>query len=282
MIRNSVLSIAFLCLFSVISLAQDKFVLPDQKIQGVDDVVPAGEVIILRATPLNQKPQHLSDVNYQWKILEEGKEKKNVIVWPDGSTVVFGAGVLSPNQKNKKLTALLVVSYLYTVREGNTPTGKIQEVAQRSSGILMQDIYVGGAPVPPGPGPGPEPPPEPDPTFPDGKYKLAATSYQLAKTLVLVASNRAKGAEAVATATEGIAAAISAGVLTDQAEILKRLKAKNNSQLELAKIPIGEWDAFGRALQSELYQLYKDKKLNTPSDYAEAFREIAEGLRKVK
>lgn len=277
--RKSVLSIAALLLFAVAGFAQDKFVLPEQKIQGGEDVISAGEVIILKATPLNQKPKYLTDVNYQWKVLEEGKDKKNIIVWPDGSSVVFGAGVLSPNQKTKKMTALLVVNYLYTVREGDAPTGKILEVGQRSSGILMQDIYIGGPPPPPGP---PTPPPEPEPVFPDGKYKLAATSYKLAKTTVASLDSRIKGAEAVVIGTEGIASAISAGVLTDVTDILKKLKAKNNSQLELAKIDINDWTLFGKALENELYQLYKDKKLSTAADFAVAFREIAEGLRKVK
>ncbi len=251
---------------------QSKFVVPEQRIEGAENPIAPGELIILRVSNIGNKPQYLTDVTYKWKILEDGKEKKNVIVWPDGSSIVFGAGAA------QKITAMLVVLYQYEVKDKD---GKLLEAASRMSELLIVNVELANPGPGPGPGPNPPVPPGPGPDFPDGKFKLAAVSYRLAMMHVPV-TNRLKGAQAIATSTNAIASAIAAGTLTDPADILKKLKEANNAGLNRVGVSPSEWDNFGNAMQGELLKLYKDKKLNVASDYGTAFREIAEGLSSVK
>jgi hypothetical protein len=143
----------------------------------------------------------------------------------------------------------------------------------------MQFVTVKGAapapvPVPPGPGPAPNPTP-----VPDGKFKLGSVAYTLVTTQVAVADR--KVTKDIATAFDGIAASIRAGTLTQPADILTKTKEATNAKLTAANLPLTSWDAFGTGLQKALYQLYKDKKLNAASDYADAWGEIATGLRAV-
>jgi hypothetical protein len=269
--RIFISTVAVLLLSTTVFAQPDKFVKPDQKVVGAEEVVPAGEPIILKVTPITTPPKYLVQTTYSWKILADDKEKSNVLVWPDNTSVVFGKGTA------KRLQAILSINYLYAVREKEGDnTSPIKEVGQQSS-LLIVPIKLGNTPPPP-----PDNPDNPDePKFPVGRFDLAKTAYKLAMANV-EPTNRAKGAQAIATSTEGIAAAISAGTITNVETAFTQLKNSNNSALSREGISVDEWDKFGGVLQKELYKLYQDKKLVVLSDYADAFREMAEGLKKVK
>lgn len=274
MFRKLILSaVTLLLLTGSAFAAETKFVVPKQKVTGAEEPIPANELVILKVTMEENRPKYLQDIQYSWLVLADGQEKKNVLLYPDNTTIGFGRG------SAKKIQVILTISYLYAVREGEDALGKIIEVGQRSSGIIFIDVKFSDNP---GPGPGPDPNPNPDPNpIPDGKFKLAKATYDLATTKV-PAANRVKGAEAMATATAGISSSIRAGVLKDPTEILKKLKDANNAALTRIGVTLTEWDEFGVGLQAKLVELYRAGKLSKASDYADAFDEIAIGLNRVK
>lgn len=273
MIRNLIISMCAILLLTSSGFAADKFVVPKHEVTGAENVIPVNELIILKAGLAEPKPKYLHEVQYNWLVFADGKEKKNVLVFPDNTTIGFGRG------SAKQMHALLVINYLYVVRENDDPVSKITEVAQRSSGIIYIDIKLDGSnPNPPNP---PIPPGPVDPEFPDGKFKLAKVVYDLANSKVPQA-NRVKGAHAMATATAGISSAIRAGALREPAEILTKLKDANNNALKNAGVDVSDWDEFGLAFQDKLVELYRANKLKVASDYADVFDEVAIGLNKVK
>lgn len=283
--KNFLISMVALMMLAATGTAQTKFTAPEQKITGADRTIKAGKLVILEVTPVTTPPQHYVSSTYAWKVYDIVPNEKTKILemleiddlYDKGDSAFFGAGVLTKN-----LTAQCIATHLYAVKDKE---GKITEVGTRTvfHSVIVRVEGANPGPAPgPGPGPGPGPTPGPDePTFPDGKFKLAATSYKLAMQHV-PATNRARGAEAITRGLNSVAARISAGTLTDHATILKELRATNNSNLSIAGIPVTEWDVFGNQMQSVLAAFYRSNRLNLTSDYADAFREMAEGLSKVK
>ncbi len=259
-----------------LSAMATEFVVPEQKITGADKVHKLGRLVKLDVTGVKDKPEHYQSSTYKWKIYEvlyDNNRMPYISALEDtvavDSGVFFGAGV-----ENRKLTAEVIIVHTYVVKDKD---GKITEVGNKLN-VVTTDVNIGSET--PGPGPGPGPGPDPSPTFPDGKFKLSKVVYDIAMKTVTV--DKQKGAAAVANGCNAVAASIAAGVLKDPAEILKTLREKNNANLEAQNIKPATWDAFGIELQKELLKLYKDKKLLTVSDYADAFKEIADGLSKVK
>ena len=267
MFKRFVSSVCVLFLLSMPVFAQDKFVVPTQTVVGAEEAYPSNELIMLKVTDIKEKPPHLQSVQYNWVVLADDKEKKNVFVYPDKTTIGFGRGAA------KKIQVILVIDYIYTVKDED---GKIIEVGHKSSGLIFIPIKFNDTPVP-----GPVDPVVPDPVLPDGTFGLAKTGYSLAIKHV-PAVNRVKGAKAMTTGLSGIVASIRAGALTDPSDILTKVNTANNTALKNAGIDESEWDAFGTALQAELLKLYRADKLKTASDYADAFDELVTGLKAVK
>lgn len=269
--KRQVLALTTLLLFALVVRADDKFTVPDQKING-GGTVSAGDVVVLSVSPIDndKKPENLQNVVYNWKILEDGKIKtKGVQEWPGNDRVVFGAGI----KKGKKFTGILSITYLYVVKDKD---GKITEVATRSK-LLMDEVVVeGDVPGPdPGPGPGPNPNPNPPaPVLPDGKYKLAKFSYDNSLQKV-DASIRKADSLALATSFNGIASKIASGSFTSLEDILKETQTSNRTAL---KDNTNKWENFFIELQKNLYTLYKGKQMATMEDFATAWKEIATGL----
>jgi hypothetical protein len=249
------------------------FIIPDQKII-VPDNVEAGDVVTAKVGPISKVPQYLVAATYRWKVLQGHKEKKNVQEWPDGSSIIFGAG----NKEGVQYTILLSASYLYLVKE-KSPDGKTEKVttvAQRAQ-VLIAHVLVGKAPEP---DPDPNPNPPVPPSFPDGKYGLAKKSYDAA--MASVPSGARKAGVPLANSFKGIASSIKAGVLKDASSILKQTQTSNQSALSSVQVSNKDWDTFFNQLQKELYPLYTSNKLVTPDHYADAWNEVAAGLEKVK
>jgi hypothetical protein len=248
---------------------------PDQRINAPESVDP-GEVIIVSVTQIQNPPQFLYAATYRWKVLENGKIKTNIKEWPDGTSVLFGAGVIRPGERSRVFTIILSIAYLYVAKEKEDITG----IGQRSV-LLTTTITVNGSPSP-GPGPpSPGPNPGPTPVIPDGKYGLARIVYQLAMDTV-PPGPRAKGAPVLYNSFNGIAASVAAGTLTDPRSLLTQTKTANQTALANAGVSAGDWDNFFVALQRVIFPLHSSGKLNTVQDFAEAWREIAAGLEKVR
>lgn len=138
------------------------------------------------------------------------------------------------------------------------------------------DVVIGGEPdppPPPPPPPGPEPQPEP---LPDGRFKLAAAAHSWAGQIPAAARSKAS---ALAGAFDSVAAQIAAGVLTDFEQITPAMRSAKDAALGP---DAAAWTPFFESLDSKLGQLWDAEQLTTVADMADAFRELATGLRAVQ
>lgn len=249
---------ATLFLYSSSVFAAD-FVIPQQKIVGAEAPIPLGELVDLAISPIKDPPKHFTSYSVAWKVFDGDKEKR-VREYQDG--IFFGAGVVP-----KRMTALVAVTYLYTVKEGD----KITEVGTKTV-ILSTPVIVGEDP-----GPAPDPV-EPEPTFPESRYSLNSKAYKAAMSKVPTAARRA-GAKNIAKSFESIASAVSAGALDQVDEILKKTTEANRAAVGNYR---ADWEPFFKYMQDVLYTLYEEKQMVNVNDFAEAWREVAVGLKSVK
>lgn len=247
----------------------DKYQVPKQTIVGAEKPIPLGELVDLSLSPIDPKPANLVQYTVSWQVFDGGTPKR---VRSSGDGIFFGAGV-----QPKKMLVIAAVSYLFVTKDAD----KIID-AQVRNALLTVELQIGQPePLPgPGPRPGPGPSPAPTPTLPEGRFGLAKTLYELANAKA--AGDKAKGAAVLAASFESLASAVAAGAYKTNDAILKATREANNGALMQAGIDVTEWDIFGQELQKVLYDLYKNKKLATPEDYSDAWKEIATGLRAVK
>ena len=262
----------FVFLAFSLNVFAEKFVIPDQRIIGAETPIPLGELVDLSVSPIKSPPQYLVETTYTWKVLDGYTEKR---VRPYDGGVFFGAGI-----QPKKLKAFVAVTYLYVVKEQD----KIVESAARTS-FLSTDVLIGTeAPPEPDPNvPTPTPNPEPDPTFPEGKYNLSKFIHEITKNKInLSKPDKAKQANALAKSFEGIAAAIVAGTIDDQEDILKKTAEANRSSIQAVGGDKTKWEPVFTDIQEKLFGLYKDNKMVSKQDFAIAWREIATGFKSFK
>lgn len=269
--RKALLTFSFLFLSALTAFGQDKYVLPKQSIVGAEKPVPLGELVDLSLSPIENRPANLASVSVDWRVFEGNTPKR---VRQQGEGIFFGAGV-----QPKKMLVIAAVSYLYLEKEGD----KIKDAQVRNQ-LLTVELQIGQSEPNPGPNPppnpGPGPAPNPTPTLPDGRFGLAKTSYLLAVSKVK--EPRAKAAHVLADAFESVASAVAAGAYKTGDQILAATKEANNAALAQANLDPNPWEEFGAELQKSLYEMYKSKKISTTDDYADAWREIATGLKAIK
>jgi hypothetical protein len=251
-------SILATILISSSSLATD-FVVPQQKIVGAEAPVPLGELVDLSVSPIKDPPKHFVSYSIAWKVFDGDKEKR-VREYQDG--IFFGAGVVP-----KKMTALVAVTYLYVVKEGD----KAIEVATKTV-IISSPVIIGEDP-----GPSPDPV-APEPSFPEARYNLNKKAYSLAMSKV-PAAIRKGSATAVAKSFESMASAVAAGAIMEVDDLLKKTTESNRVAVGANK---AAWEPFFKEMQDTLYSLYESKQMVTASDFAEAWREVATGLKAIK
>jgi hypothetical protein len=239
--------------------AQDKYVIPEQKIMGAEKPIPLGEVVFLSLSRIDNPPAGYVKNHVSWKVIDGGKEKA-FRTMPDGS-IFFGSGTTK-----RKITVFASVSYLYVERRENQVTD-----ADVRGTLLSVVVELGDG------SPGPEP--DPDPTFPDGKYKLASYSFTTVKNKVAV-ENRVAAPE-LAKAFRKMAQEIKDGKWLKIEDILIQTTKYNREALDKTGIDRAKWDGFFTDLQDNIYKLYADKKLVTKEDFVAAWEEIALGLEKV-
>lgn len=237
------------------------FVVPQQKIVGAETPIPLGELVDLSISPIKDPPKYFTSYSVAWKVFDGDKEKR-VREYQDG--IFFGAGVVP-----KRMTALVAVTYLYTVKEGD----KITDVGTKTV-ILSTPVIIGEDP---GPDPAPDPV-NPEPTFPETRYNLGSKAYKAAMSKVPSTARRA-GAKNIAKSFESIASAVSAGALNQVDDILKKTTEANRAAVGNYR---ADWEPFFKYMQDVLYTLYEDKQMVNVNDFAEAWREVASGLKVVK
>jgi len=245
-------------LISSSSLATD-FVVPQQKIVGAEAPVPLGELVDLTVSSIKDPPKHFVSCSIAWKVFDGDKEKR-VREYQDG--IFFGAGVVP-----KRMTALAAITYLYVVKEGDKTSEIVTKTVIISSPVIIgEDLD-----------PNPEPL-APEPTFPEARYNLQKKAYSLAINKV-PAAIRKGSATAVAKSFESMASAVAAGAIKEVDELLKKTAESNRAAVGANK---AAWEPFFKEMQEALYSLYESKQMLTATDFAEAWREVAAGLKSVK
>jgi len=245
-------------LISSSSLATD-FVVPQQKIVGAEAPVPLGELVDLTVSPIKDPPKHFVSCSIAWKVFDGDKEKR-VREYQDG--IFFGAGVIP-----KRMTALAAITYLYVIKDGDKTT----EISTKTV-IISSPVIIGEDP-----GPAPDPA-VPAPVFPEGRYNLQKTAYSLAMGKV-PAATRKESATAVAKSFESMASAVAAGAVKEVDDLLKKTAESNRAAVGANK---AAWEPFFKEMQDTLYSLYEGKQMVTATDFAEAWREVAAGLKSLK
>ena len=245
-------------LISSSSLATD-FVVPQQKIVGAEAPVPLGELVDLTVSPIKDPPKHFVSCSIAWKVFDGDKEKR-VREYQDG--IFFGAGVVP-----KRMTALVAITYLYVVKEGD----KTAEIATKT--VIISSPVIIGEDL----GPDPEPS-APEPSFPEARYNLQKKAYSLATSKVPAAIRKGSAA-AVAKSFESMASAVAAGAVKEVDDLLKKTAESNRAAVGANK---AAWEPFFKEMQDTLYSLYESKQMLTATDFAEAWREVAAGLKSVK
>lgn len=248
------------------------FQAPQQKIEGADEPIPFGEVVILHPTPVAKPPQYLHTISYQWKVLVDGQEKKRgVKTFADGS-IVFGG---TPDQK---ITAILTISYLYIVREGDKPDGAVKEVSQKQSDILVANVVIkSSTPTPPTPTPGPNP--QPTPPAPVNKFGLSDTVKGWLSTVGLSGQKKADTVSQMAQVFASLAADVTAGKINNQNDLVKQTQVKTAAVLKNGALQAA-WETWATNLNTELSNLLKAGKISNIADWAQAYSEVAAGLTK--
>ncbi len=252
-------------------------------IHGADKTIPVGGIVDLSVSDAD-KPANAVSFSTDWVIFElpSGLERHFKFVReidPAGAPVtegvVFGTG--------KDSTELIVVcskTYLLVTKEMDkiTLTGTKTE-------LLRARVIIGEGSPDPEPAPPKPKPPGPAPVFPDGKFGLAKTMYDICmtneKSRVKPGESREAGAKALVKALRGVKASIAAKVLTDPVDILKKSGEANSSAIKSAGVSREEWLPAFTALQEVLFDLYEQDKLKTASDFETALGEIADGVEKV-
>lgn len=251
-------AVAALVLF-VNSTFATEFTVPKQNIVGAESPIPLGELVDLSISPIKDPPMHFTAFSVAWKVFDGDKEKR-VREYQDG--IFFGAGVVP-----KRMTALVAITYLFTVKDGD----RINEVGTKTV-ILSTPVIIGD-------GASPEPSPsDVEPKFPESKFNLSLTTYKAVMSKV-PSSARKPGANNIAKSFESIASAIAAGALNEVDDILRKTTESNREAIGNKK---SDWEPFFKYMQDTLYSLYENKKLVTAVDFAEAWREVAAGLKAIK
>lgn len=267
------------------------FSVPEQSIVGADATVEPGELVDLSISRVRDRPEHYVSSSYAWRVLDitAGGREVRARQYKDevAEGVLFGAG-MTP----RRLKVVAVATHLYVVRGKD---GAAAEVGTRTV-IHTADLQVGKPPAPPPTPPTPPVPPPPTPPdppapppapLPDGKYGLAKFTWfeAVAKVSKDTAGTRAKTARAMAASFRGVAAAIAAGTVKSDREVLQKTADANYAALEaLCKTPaetaelLKLWQPFSKALQSKLYPMYESGAIKTLDDYRTAWLEIADGL----
>ena len=253
----------------VVGDTDQKYPLPQISISGVDAPIPLGELVSLSLSPINAQPPLVSS-SVIWKVFDYnpkgGLIEKQVVENP-GGIVYFGAGI-----KDKKMLVTALVTHLYVAKDGD----KITQVATKSQ-YLSAELTIGAKPA----NPDKPKPPAPTPVvLPDGKFKMAQFVYD--EAMKVAASDRAKGANAAATAYKGVVELARKNYIVAPDVFLAKLKTAVDGEFDKNGVNRQAWDAFATKLQDNLWNLYKTNKLNTMGDYADAIDEVILGLQKVK
>ncbi len=149
-------------------------------------------------------------------------------------------------------------------------TGQTNETGQPAIAIARHTITIGDGPSPPTP-------PAPDP-LPPGRFNLATQARNWTQSLSLSSAARRRTAQLVAAVFDDVATAIKAGTVSSIPDALNKLVQAN--QAALTPEEFSAWKTtWNPSLQAAMTRLDEAGQLSALGDVADAFREIALGLK---
>lgn len=237
--------------------------------------VRPGHMVIVRAhLDRASLSPNLIALKYQWAVLVDGKPADDLLVWPDGTQVVFQASD-SPSTTTVILDVDCTFGVPVPIKDGTAFTN----VETVSPDLLRHAIAVGQEGPPPAP---PTPPPTPapplGPLFPAGQFGLSQFFYDTVQAQAgLTGHERYLVAQALAGSYTKAAGFIAPHHTLDS--VLTAIGLGNRSALAPLGIADTKLAALKQAIGDKVYELVQVKQtLRTASDAATAWREAARGL----
>jgi len=237
--------------------SNEKFDIPNITITGSEEAIPVGEIVQLDVT-LSEKPSNLYSVSYAWTVLP----KKPVIIWPDGTRIIFGTGT-----ENQIMTVILTVSFVYVVKDGD----KITNVAQRSTTNTVSVQIKGGSQT----------------TIPDNPNDLSDLTQQSFEWVKLVSRTDTYTNEDVKIDARKLANSFieMTNIIDNKdyskmspediaADIVQSTTNNNNKSLDNRN----QWLPWFNKMSEYLQTAYENKSISTPQQFSTAWKEIARGL----
>lgn len=229
-----------------------QFNVPRVSINGINKQIHIGDLVELTAT-INDKPEDLYSVNYSWAVLPQ----KDVIVWPDGTKIIFGTGTTP-----KVYTVILTTSFVYTVMN----EGKIVDIIQKTTTNIEQVTIKGDT------NSIPETPKAGD------NSSLANLTYNWTSLISRgndYPTNKFKeDALRLSESFKNIANDIDNGNLKDITSILNTTRDKNDTVVENRNA----WLPWFNKVSEHLQSSYADGSIKTTSQFSAAWKEISKGL----
>jgi hypothetical protein len=210
--------------------------------------------VIIYQIKANTVKSDIPPANYKWLVFDNGIVRDNVPVWPDGKQVFLTYG---PDKKHVDVI-LWVEGLKPAIIEFNTDANTNTNENKNLS----------------------------------NKYNLRDFSYSLVMTKVKTLT-RAQESQNLSKSYSSVASQILQSVTkqksmvqldqndlkTDDDSILQKIAQSNRDTLGTSATAWQDWNV---AYGDYVYKLFKDKKINSPEDWAQAFKETAEGLSSVR
>lgn len=217
---------------------------PVARVTGPARALP-GDLVVLDASSSQA-------LGYAWVLADSDKSFLPV---DGGQRLVFATGAAG------RYTFVLVAA-------------NANEQGQPAVALATHVLTIGSGPDP---NPGPDPP-APNPPLPPGRFDLARQARDWITQVKLSAADRARTARLIASAFEGVAAAAAAGTVRSIDDALAQLRASNRAALSSAEY--SAWQSgWNPSFNAAMTRLDDAGQLKTLADTAEAFREIATGLK---
>lgn len=236
-----------------------KYTPPKLEIGGADAPIPLGELVQLWVKTPDKFPENLSSTAYTWTILP----RKNVVVWPDKTRILFGAGT-----KNSTFIVIITASHVFIEKDAD---GKITKIIQRAVNKMVQ-VQVGDGTVIPDPGG------NDNGNTPPSLSGLSKQAYdwiinvQVTNTYT-VAMRKADAAK-LATSFAAIAGKIQDGTLRDVTAILQATKTSNDAAITTRD----QWLPWFTKMSEHLQKSYNDGTIKTLQQFNTAWLQIAAGI----
>lgn len=237
--------------------------LPVVKIGGIDTAYQDGDMVVLTAKVDGRIPDNLAMMKFRWVVLENGVLKTNVVMFPDGSELVFAA------KNGRVYVVILDIDCLFMTVDN----GVIKNASLNSPDCIIGQITVGN------PGPNPTPTPTPPPVFPNSKFGLDKFMYDtFAQDTFMTPADKKKLANALIVGLHTVQGQLDDKTITTIANALQAAHTANYNAVVASGIPYEKSANIRKIVGDKFQSLYAARQAVTTDDFAEAFDEMITGL----